>query len=59
MTTTCLIGVAVPGVRVQLLAGLVFGMATELVVFGVAFAPATVVPTAIPAPMTTAAPMAA
>jgi hypothetical protein len=59
MTTRCLIGVAVPGVKVQLLAALVLGTATALTVFGDAFAPATVVPTATPTPITAAAPMAA
>jgi hypothetical protein len=54
-----LIGVAVGGVNVQLLAGLVLGTATEPAVFGAAFAPATVVPTATPAPRTVAAAMAA
>jgi len=54
-----LIGVAVGGVIVQLLAGLVLGTATEPAVFGAAFAPDTVVPTATPVPSTTAAAMAA
>ena len=55
MTTRCLIGVAAPGVKVQLPAGLV----TELAVVGVAFAPVTVAPTARPAPITVAAATAA
>jgi hypothetical protein len=54
-----LIGVLVGDVSVQLLAGLVWGTATAPAVFGAAFAPATVVPTATPAPNTTAAPIAA
>jgi hypothetical protein len=50
-----LIGVAVPDV-IQLLAELVWVWETVL---GAAFAPPTVVPTARPAPMMVAAPMAA
>jgi hypothetical protein len=51
--------VVVDGVNVQLLAGLVLGTDTAPVVFGAAFAPSTVVPTATPAPSTVTAAMAA
>jgi hypothetical protein len=54
-----LIGVAVPDVKVQLLAALVAGTGTAFTVFGAALAPVTVVPTATPVPIAIAAPMAA
>ena len=56
MTTRCLIGVAVPGLKNQLPAML---SAAPAPVRDAAFAPVIVAPTATPAPMTVAAATAA